>query len=182
MDEQLLKLAVPTVLALAGFLAVLSSLIWNVSGTWERVPDESLPKGVRPERLKLGQFGPFVRGRRDVPGGWQEYAGTMWGRSLKLTRRDFGVDNLKRQNFPDVLAQKLSGDVFAELKLELTDGGLSLEGTFMPQKIDFLLAPPRITARYWLPEVPRIYRLVSPVEDDETASDPAVAMKDAGPA
>jgi len=167
MDDALLKIMVPVVLAGLAGLSLLGSLVFNVSGTWERVPEGDVPPGTRPERLTLGQFGPFVRGRRDVPGGWQEYAGLMWGPRLKLTRRDFGVEALKRQNFPDVLAAKLNGDIFAELKLTLTDGGVTLQGTFTPQKIDFLLAPPRITQRYWMPAVGRAYRRVSAVELEE---------------
>ncbi len=181
MDVDILKVAVPLALAGLAGLSLLMSVIFNVTGTWERVPEDGQSTGGVPERLTLGQFGPFVRGRREVPGGWQEYGGLMWGRGLKLTRRDFGVEALKRQHFPDVLAQKLSGDVFAELRLNLTDGGLSLEGTFTPQKIDFLLAPPRITQRYWMPPVPRAYRRVSAVELEE-ASQVGVGVKDVEPA
>ncbi len=181
MDVDILKIAVPLALAGLAGLSLLMSVIFNVTGTWERVPEDGQSTGGVPERLTLGQFGPFVRGRREVPGGWQEYGGLMWGRDLKLTRRDFGVDALKRQHFPDVLAQKLSGDVFAELRLNLTDGGLALEGTFTPQKIDFLLAPPRITQRYWMPPVPRAYRRVSAVELEE-GGQVGVGVKDVEPA
>jgi hypothetical protein len=164
MDVDILKVAVPLALAGLAGLSLLMSVIFNVTGTWERVPEDGQSTGGVPERLTLGQFGPFVRGRREVPGGWQEYGGLMWGRGLKLTRRDFGVEALKRQHFPDVLAQKLSG-----------------EGTFTPQKIDFLLAPPRITQRYWMPPVPRAYRRVSAVELEE-ASQVGVGVKDVEPA
>jgi hypothetical protein len=101
---------------------------------------------------------------RDVPGGWQEYSGLMFGRTLKLVRRDFGLENLKRSNFPEPLARKLEGDVFAELKLSLVQNGTELTGSFTPQKIDFLLAPPRITGRRWMPPVARTYCRVVPVE------------------
>jgi hypothetical protein len=175
--EDLLRLAVPLILATLAALGLLSSFLFNVSGTWERIQDEDdatpHPPGP-PERLTLGQFGPFVRGRRDVPGGFQEYAGTMWGPKLTLLRRDHGVQALVRANFPEVLAQKLSGDVFAELRLNLEDAGTRLSGTFKPQKIDFLLAPPRITSRYWMVPVPRAYRRVSPVEVEEEEQEPAV--------
>lgn len=168
MDDQVLKIAVPLVLGLVAAVAVISSLIWNVSGTWERVPDETTPRGAPPELLALGQLGPFVRGRRNVPGGWQEYSGFMVGRSVKLTRRDFGPDALKRNQFPEALAKKLSGDVFAEISVTLVERGTQLVGTFKPQKIDFLLAPPRVTSRHWLPPVPRAYRRVvlAPTEAD----------------
>jgi hypothetical protein len=183
MDDALLKIAVPVVLAALAGLSLLGSLIFNVSGTWERVPEEGTDPNARLERLTLGQLGPFVRGRRDIAGGWQEYSGLMWGRRVKLTRRDFGVEALKRQNFPEVLAHKLDGDVFAELRLSLTDGGFTLTGTFTPQKIDFLLAPPRITQRYWMPAVTRSYRRVSAVELDEGQRRPLeVGVKDVEPA
>ena len=168
MDEALLRLAVPAVLCALIAASIIGSLLFNVSGTWERVRDDDDIKGKAPrERLTLGQFGPFVRGRREVPGGWQEYSGLMWGRSLTLTRRDFGVDALTANHFPLELAQKLHGDVFAELRMTLIDDGLTLTGVFIPQKIDFLLAPPRITTRHWLKPVPRGYRRVSAVELEE---------------
>ncbi|MEW5847975.1 MAG: hypothetical protein AB2A00_04145 [Myxococcota bacterium] len=166
MDAELLRVAVPAVIVGLLALGFLSSLLFNVSGTWERLPeDENAPPTG--ERLTLGQLGPFVRGRREVPGGWQEYSGVMFGRSLSLTRRDFGVPALMRNNFPEPLAHKLHGDVFAEMKLTLTDAGTCLRGTFTPQKIDFLLAPPRITHRRWMQPVARAYRRVSPVELEE---------------
>lgn len=166
MDDELLRWSVPIVLGGVAAASVVSSVIFNVSGTWERVREEGEDKAP-PERLTLGQLGPFVRGRREVPGGWQEYAGNMWGRNVTLIRRDFGIDALRKSNFPEELAKKLHGDVFAELKLVLVEEGTFLRGTFMPQKIDFLLAPPRITARHWLKPVPRSYRRVSAVELEE---------------
>lgn len=175
MDETLLKIGIPALLLALVALTLISSLWFNVSGTWERLPDldpdsgkERSPTGPL-ERLVLGQLGPFVRGRREVPGGWQEYSGLMFGRRLTLTRRDFGVPALVRANFPEALAQKLNGDVFAEVRLQLVEMGTELRGTFKPQKIDFLLAPPRITSRHWMPAVPRSYRRVSPAELEEEA-------------
>ncbi|MBI5493454.1 MAG: hypothetical protein HY904_00405 [Deltaproteobacteria bacterium] len=182
MDDTVLKLAVPALLLAAVALGLLVGFLFNVGGTWERIPDNAEDKAPR-ERLTLGQLGPFVRGRRDVTGGWQEYSGLMWGRQLKLTRRDFGVVALKRANFPEPLAKELDGDVFAELRLELVEQGTMLQGTFTPQKIDFLLAPPRITQRYWMPAVPRSYRRVTPAELLEPQREPVpVGVKEGEPA
>jgi len=167
MDEELLRWSIPVALGGVAVASLFSSLLFNVSGTWERVREPGEEHKGPPERLTLGQLGPFVRGRREVSGGWQEYGGSMWGRSVTLLRRDFGVDALTKSNFPEVLAKKLHGDVFAELKLMLVEDGTMLRGTFMPQKIDFLLAPPRITERRWLTPVPRSYRRVSAVELEE---------------
>mgnify|MGYP003353279694 CR=1 FL=1 len=66
----------------------------------------------------------------------------------------------------------------------LRDGLQSVARTLpTPQKIDFLLAPPRITQRYWLPAVPRSYRRVSPVElETETRRPLDVGVKDVNPA
>jgi hypothetical protein len=92
----------------------------------------------------------------------------MFWRSVKLTRRDFGIENLKR-SFPEALAKKLNGDVFAELTLTLAEHDTELRGIFVPQKIDFLLAPPRITGRHWMEPLPRSYQRVAPVRVEESA-------------
>ena len=47
--------------------------------------------------------------------------------------------------------------------------------------VEFLLAPPRITQRYWMPEVPRGYRRVSPAEVEVDTED-AGLVKDVEPA
>ena len=54
MDDALLKIAVPLVLAALAGLSLLGSLIFNVSGTWERIPEEGADPTARPERLTLG--------------------------------------------------------------------------------------------------------------------------------
>ncbi len=147
-------------------LGVLVTLIFNVSGTWERIPTDTElaeiaanPYKTPPcERIVLGQFGPLVTGRRDVPGGHQEFGGFMLFRTLLISRRDHGVQALVKQGFPDPIAKLLDGEIAGKLRLGLTGGGLLLEGKFTPQKVEFTHRPPKITAKFFLDPVPRRYR------------------------
>lgn len=151
---------------------VLVSLLFNVSGTWERAPsdpeqaeaDRNPYKATPRERLVLGQFGPFVTGRRDVAGGWQEFGGLMLFRTLRLTRRDHGLRALTNQGFPEHIAKLIDGEVTGKLRLRLTAAGLLLDGSFTPQKVEFTHRPPRITARYFLEPTPRRYRRLTAEE------------------
>lgn len=171
------------IIAVAGTLGalglwVLSTFIWRVTGTWERMlSDDERADGAKKEKITFGQLGPFVTGRREVKGGYQEYSGLMIGRSVTLTRRDHGVDALAAMGFPDGVAHKLNGEVMARLKLSLIEGGLFLVGTFEPQKVEFTHQPERVTGMYFLPGQKRRYRRVElvmvrdrvPVLDDVDA-------------
>jgi hypothetical protein len=144
----------------AGILVVwtLSSFLYRVAGTWERVLSaEDREAGVRAETITLAQLGPLVTGRRDVPGGHQELSGLLVGRRLRLTRRDHGTKSLVALGFPEPVAQRLDGDVMARLELELRDGVL-LQGDFFPKKVEFTHQPPRITRSFFLAAQPRRYR------------------------
>ena len=164
---------------LSGFVSlavvwVLSSVLFRVTGTWER--DLSVAEresGTSPERITLGQLGPLVTGRREVPGGYQELSGIAFGPVLRLNRRDHGVLALTKMGFPDAVAKKLDGEVMAKLELRLR-GGVLLEGTFTPQKVEFTHQPPKITKSYFLAAQPRRYRkldaVVVPVEDPVSAA------------
>jgi hypothetical protein len=166
MDVDTLRIVVIAVLGAAFGLWILSTLLFRVTGTWERVLSRAeIEDGARPERITLGQLGPLVTGRRDVPGGHQEFSGLLVGRRLTLTRRDHGKKSLTAMGFPDAVAQKLDGEVMARLKLSLTDGGASLVGKFEPQKVEFTHQPPRITSVYFLPGQKRVYRRVEGVEE-----------------
>lgn len=141
-------------------LWVASTFVFRVSGTWERTLSASEREGgARPERMTLAQLGPLVTGRRDVVGGHQELSGVLFGRTLRLTRRDHGVRALVGLGFPEPIAQRLDGEVTAKMELELK-GGVLLEGSFTPQKFEFTHQPPRITRNYFLPAQPRTYRRV----------------------
>lgn len=169
MDGDSLRIAILTGLAGLGALWFLSTLIFRVAGTWERVlTDEEREEGLRPERLTLGQLGPLVNGRRDVAGGYQEYFGYMVGRTLRIKRRDYGVQALMAQGFPEAIAKQLDGEIMARMTYRLTGGGAFLEGAFLPQKVEFTHRPPKITDAYFLAPQPRSYRRVIPLPAEES--------------
>jgi hypothetical protein len=144
-------------------LWMLSTVVFRVSGTWEReLSPSEREAGAAAERITLGQLGPLVTGRRDVPGGYQELSGILIGSSVWLTRRDHGVRALTAMGFPEPVAKKLDGEVMAKMELRLR-GGVLLEGTFMPQKVEFTHQPPRITRSYFLASQPRRYRRLDAV-------------------
>jgi hypothetical protein len=164
-DGEAAKLVV--IIGILGALAlwVLSTFVWRMAGTWQRVlTDEEIDEGQRAERVTLAQLGPFVTGRRDVRGGFQEYSGLAFGWTVSLTRRDHGQEALEAMGFPEGVAKKLSGEVMAKLKLTLVDG-VELRGTFEPMKVEFTHQPPRVTAMFPLPKKPRTYRKVEGVLD-----------------
>lgn len=178
MDDATLR-----IIAVAGTLGalglwVLSTFIWRVTGTWERVlTDDERADGAKKEKITFGQLGPFVTGRREVKGGYQEYSGLMIGRSVTLTRRDHGVKALASMGFPEGVAKKLDGEIMARLKLSLAEGGTFLVGTFEPQKVEFTHQPERVTGMYFLPGQRRRYRRVEMV--DATARVPVLDDVDA---
>ena len=147
-------------------LLVVALAVWivrgflvRVSGTWQRV-DEGVPRG-KAELLTLVQFGPFVRGRRMMKGGFQEYTGVLRGRTIFMTRRDHGQELLKSQGFPDAVIPEIDGTVTAKLRLTLSADGSAIFGTFTPQKIEFTHQPPAVTRRIFLESTFRRYKLLS---------------------
>ncbi|MFZ9886070.1 MAG: hypothetical protein ACO3JL_01105 [Myxococcota bacterium] len=168
MTDEMLRLGLLSFLGGAAGLWLLTTLLFRVGGTWERVPDEDeVRSDARLERLTLGQLGPLVNGRRDVAGGHQEFSGVLLGRTLRLQRRDFGVQSLIAQGFPEPIARQLDGEVTARMTLRLVDSGTGLVGDFVPQKVEFTHRPPKITAAYFLTPQPRRYRRVIPLTDTE---------------
>lgn len=166
MNADSVRLVVIALLGCAAAGWLLLAWIYRVTGTWERVPtDDDQAEGGRAERITLGQIGPFVTGRRDVAGGWQEYSGLLLGPRLSLTRRDHGAKALARMGFPDGVAQKLEGEVMARFKMHVVEGGLFLEGSFEPLKVEFTHQPPRITGMAPQPPQRRRYRRVQPLEE-----------------
>ncbi len=155
-----------------------ASFFVRVTGTWERV-DEDARKGVI-ERITLVQFGPFVRGRRAMKGGFQEFNGMLRGRSIALTRRDHGQKMIISQGFPPKIAEEIDGTVTAALRLTLSADGSVIHGTFSPQKIEFNHNPPEITARKFLSPSFRRYKLVSrqPIETEEVVAQPKPKKQD----
>lgn len=161
MDSETLRQILLAVVAVLSSLWVLSSLLFRVGGTWERVlSSEERAQGVRPERIVLGQLGPFVTGRREINGGHQEFSGLVVGRTVRLNRRDHGVPSLMAVGFPQPIAEKLDGEVMAKLVLRVRKSSTQLDGVFIPQKVEFSRQPPRITERYFLDPQKRRYRRV----------------------
>lgn len=163
---------------------VIRGFMVRVTGTWERV-DEGLKPG-QVERITLVQFGPFIRGRRMMKGGFQEYTGLLRGHSMLMTRRDHGEDMIIAQGFPKEIASEIDGSVTAHLKLTLSADGSAIFGTFTPQKIEFTYKPPAITRRHFLEPSFRRYKLVSrdildldlePGSDRTRASAPDTAVR-----
>jgi hypothetical protein len=138
---------------------IIRGFMVRVTGTWERV-DEGLKPGQL-ERITLVQFGPFVRGRRMMKGGFQEYTGLLRGRGLYMTRRDHGMEMIMSQGFPKEISGEIDGTVTAKLRLTLSADSQAIFGTFTPQKIEFTYRPPAITRRLFLEPSFRRYKLVS---------------------
>lgn len=163
MDGNTIRMIVVASIATAFVFWVVASAIWRVSGVWERelTPAER-EAGALPERIVLAQLGPLVTGRRDVVGGHQELTGLVFGPVVRLSRRDHGVRALTGMGFPEPVAKKLDGEIMARLELKLR-GGVILEGTFAPQKIEFTHQPPKITRAYFLPPQRRRYRRIDTV-------------------
>lgn len=146
-------------LGLVLFAWVIRGFMVRVTGTWERV-DEGVKAG-QVERITLVQFGPFVRGRRMLKGGFQEFTGLLRGRGLVMTRRDHGEEMIVNQGFPREISGEIDGTVTARLRLTLSADGQAIFGTFTPQKIEFTYRPPAITRRSFLEPSFRRYKLVS---------------------
>lgn len=163
MNGETIRLCVIAALVAALALWMALAFIFRVSGTWERdLTTTEREAGASPERVTFGQLGPFVTGRREVPGGYHELSGIILGRTLRLTRRDHGVKALSAMGFPDPVAKKLDGEVMAKMELRVR-GGVFLEGTFTPQKVEFTHQPPRITRSYFLASQKRRYRRVDAI-------------------
>jgi hypothetical protein len=168
MTSDELRVVLLAAIGVAAGLWLLMTLVFRVSGTWEReLSDDERELGTRPERIVLGQLGPFVKGRREVGGGYQDFSGLIIGPMLRLTRRDYGVTALKAQGFPESIAKLLDGEVMAKLTLRVRASNTRLEGEFVPQKVEFTHQPPRITEAYFLDPQVRRYRRVAAEEVGE---------------
>lgn len=162
-------------LGLAVAVWIIRGFMVRIQGTWERV-DEDAPADQR-EVVYLAQLGPFVRGRRLVHGGFQEYTGIMRGRTMFMTRRDHGAAMIISQGFPKEVVPEIDGTVTARLRLTLSADGRALFGTFTPQKIEFTRRPPAVTRRVYLDARFRRYRLISRALEDAPAHREARAQR-----
>ena len=68
--------------------------------------------------VEIKQFGPWVWGQCEVPGGVQRYRGKIWMGDLILERCDFGKQYLLRLGFNPVQAKSVEGQVMVRLKLK----------------------------------------------------------------
>lgn len=162
---------VASVLAAIVLLLLVLSMFYNVSGTWERVPSheeqQALERAGLPlpqDRLSLGQFGPFVTGRRDLPGGYQAFGGFALLGRVSLSRRDYGLRALMQQGFPEAIAKSLDGEITAKMQLRLVLAGEILDGYFIPFKVEFTHRPAKITGIHPLQAQRRRYRRLSAEE------------------
>ena len=138
MDGDTLRLLILGIVTSFASLWVLLSFLVRISGIWVQ-EDERGQGGRRGQdtELELAQLGPWVTGRREVPGGIQEFSGFLIGKTVRLKRRDRGIDFLVHSGFPEPIARQVDGDVSAKLVLRLEDGGTRLVGAFVP-RIDYV--------------------------------------------
>lgn len=168
---QEISVIVPWLIGGLLLLILLINSFFNVSGTWERVASHEeqqalAERGLPPprEQVVLAQFAFFVTGRRELPGGYQEFSGLIFLGRLRLSRRDHGLRSLTQQGFPEPIAKNLIGQITAKLQLRLTMGGEVLDGVFVPFKVEFTHQPPKITQIYPLASQRRRYRRLTAEE------------------
>lgn len=117
-------------------LGILLSLLFPVGGTWERTTGENQSIWDR-ERIILKQFGSIIFGKQIVPGGFQKFFGFALGPSIWLKRKDYGVQALMHEGFPEPIAKLAQGRVLLHLTLKLTSDRLFLKGYATPMKVEF---------------------------------------------
>lgn len=117
-------------------LGILLGLLFPVGGTWERVTKENQSIWDR-ERIVLKQLGLIVFGKQIVSGGIQKFFGFALGPSIWLKRKDYGIQALMHEGFPEPIAKLAQGRVLLHLKLKLTPDRLFLKGYATPMKVEF---------------------------------------------
>ncbi len=178
MDGDSLRMLIVAVVASVFSLWVMVSFFVRIGGVWIQEPPEGQRNTRVDDEVELAQLGPWVTGRRIVAGGVQEFSGFLIGRTVRLKRRDRGVDFLMDSGFPEAIARQVDGDISAKLVLTLVDGGTRLSGTFVPNKVEFTHQPPRITSTYALAAVPRSFRRVEGAQVSEPDALPPVEAVD----
>ncbi|MEI6805425.1 MAG: hypothetical protein WCK49_02835, partial [Myxococcaceae bacterium] len=117
-------------------LGILLSLLFPIAGTWERVFEAGQSIWDR-ERIVFKQFGFVIIGQQVVSGGVQKFFGLALGPSIWLRRRDFGVQALMHEGFPEPIAKIAQGRVLLHLSLKLSADRLFLKGYATPMKVEF---------------------------------------------
>lgn len=117
-------------------LGSILGLMFPIRGTWERMTDSNQSIWNR-ERMVLKQFGMIVVGHQTVPGGAQKFFGFAFGPSVWLKRRDYGINALKQEGFPEPIAKLVQGKVLLYLNLKLSPDRLFLTGHATPMKVEY---------------------------------------------
>lgn len=177
MDGDSLRVLIFSVVVTVFFLWVVFSFFVRIGGVWIQEFDDTKRRKRHDDEVELAQLGPWVTGRREVDGGVQEFSGFLIGRTVRLKRRDRGIDFLVQSGFPEAIARQVDGDVSARLVLTLVDGGTRLTGDFIPNKVEFTHQPPRITSIYALTPVSRSYRRVEGARVPEAEALPAETIE-----
>ncbi len=138
-------------------LGTVLSLIYPVGGTWERVSQGTQSIWDR-ERVVLKQFGLLIIGKQVLSGGYQKFFGIAFGPSIWLRRRDYGIQALKQEGFPEPIAKLLQGRVLLHLTLKLTSDRLFLKGYATPMKVEFYEDHSGIKSIHPVEPTPRTYR------------------------
>lgn len=146
---------------------LITSLVFSFNGIWERM-DSASPLAKR-ERIRLSQLGCFVIGKRLIVGGHQSFFGVAIGPQLWMRRRDFGVVSLTREGFPEDIAKQVEGQVLGKYRLQLSQDRDFLTGDFVPYRVEFSGKPPYITAINEQTPVPRKYRRIESLFDEDIA-------------
>ncbi len=117
------------VLALFGLVAVawfLGGIFTPVAGRWR--DDDGA-------EITLTQFGPRLRGRAELKGGFQIFRGwALWGH-IRLQRADWGIVHLTALGFSAEQAGHIEGRVTGNLEFKRHGGELT--GLFFGRKFSF---------------------------------------------
>jgi hypothetical protein len=166
MDESTLQLAATILTGALGATWVINGFLLPISGKWKRQQldherEENQVGAI--DEFQLSHFGPWAYGEGQRGASRYEYGGWILGRTIYLTRRDHGLEELVEQGFPRDIAEKRNGQIQAKLRLRLVSR-YHLEGWFVPRKVEFTRNPPRVIAVIDLKPEERSYRRVEPAK------------------
>lgn len=152
-------------------ISSLLSLVYPIAGTWERMAEQNQSIWNR-ERMILKQFGPLILGSQSISGGVQKFFGFAFGSSVWLHRRDYGIQALINEGFPEPIAKIIQGRVLLRMHLKLSSDRLFLKGRATPFKIEFYPDSAEIKSIHSLPATARDYRRaeLTPVSNSNLVS------------
>lgn len=137
-------------------LGTLLSLFYPIGGTWERMPQGN-PSIWNRERIVLKQLSIIITGKQMVSGGTQKFFGFAFGPFVWLKRRDYGLQALINEGFPEPIAKLIQGRVLLHLNLKLSSDKLFLKGHAIPFKVEFFQDGSGIKSVHKLDPIPRDY-------------------------